>query len=438
MKLHLLLPPIAALIAGCVWLGYLASSRSFLASTNTALRERVADAKPIGGEVHPIAEAEQRARGGPKLAHGKQVSADLGEWLRLAEEAIMVAMADTANIDSTPSWRLAREQKGRLEKMSAAEMLAFVDQLAGPDVSGKAKDELLSMFADAAAQKDPQLTLRHFESLLAEDDHPISAYVAKSFAWWLTKDAAGAIAWLDEATAAGKFATKHLDGKNPMFLNSAGQVIGLLFTSDPAASMARLKALPEDHRWEIVQRNFRVLAPGTELAYAELVRKGLPEAQRDSGFCNVTRAMIEKQDFAGVSSLLDTVGATAAERLAVASSVTAEDFTAMPYRYGTQVTKLHEWLKQQAPQAADRLAGTALASNVSRTGLEMTMALVTDLQANTGRDEIMEAFFASPAVSSQADKAKTMAAKIKDVALRKKIQGLISQGSQPVPATNHP
>jgi len=274
MKPCQLLPPAAALIAGGIWLNYQAGERTSLASGNSVLRERIESAKSSGGADAPESVAEQRARGGKITASGKKMSAELIEWQRFAE------MQLEGDAGAMQNLRLNLRLQSRLKKMSAAEILATFDELADSDISREGLAALQSMFFGTAAEKDPALALKHFENLLAESGHRLGGHLTMAFGMWLGKDAAAATSWLDEMTAAGKFETKRLDGKNEILLSCASPVIASLLGSDPAGSLARLKTFPEDQRLQLLQRKLGKLTPGTELAFAALVRQGLPEDQR--------------------------------------------------------------------------------------------------------------------------------------------------------------
>jgi hypothetical protein len=150
--------------------------------------------------------------------------------------------------------------------MTAADILTTFDGLAASDISPEGLARLRALFFEMAAQKDPQLTLRHFASLLAGGDHPLDGNMGRTFGRWAGKDLAGAAAWFDDMNAAGKFACKRLDGRNPVFLEFAGQVIAGLLESAPEASLARLEVLPENQRLEAMNKGFSTLKPATARA----------------------------------------------------------------------------------------------------------------------------------------------------------------------------
>ena len=419
MKLHhLLLPPVAALIAGCLWMNLLASAYCQLRQANTELRERIASAKASNGADSLVSIAEQQARSGRKAATGETPTANLSEWRRMAEAMLRADAGGTQDV------RLSLRLQARLKKMTAAEILATFDELAASDISREDLAALQSMFFGSDTEQDPELTLKHFENLLAESDHPLGGHLADAFGKWLGKDPAAATAWLDEMTAAGKFESKRLDGKNETLLNCVGPVIASLLGSDPADSLARLKALPEDQRWQLLQRYLGKLKPGTELAFAALVRQGLPEDQQVNGFCQITDRLASEKGLSQVGEFLDTIGASAEERQAAASTAAVAGRGSLLSNSG-DVNELHEWLVQQSPETADRNVGRALASNVPHLGFEKAAAMVTELHAKTGSDQLLEAFLTNTPARSNADEAMALAALIKDDDLRKQMQARI-------------
>ncbi|MCF7673970.1 MAG: hypothetical protein K9N23_10845 [Akkermansiaceae bacterium] len=428
MKRQQLLPPLAAVIAGGVWLGYLAAARQSLAAGNAGLRERIAAARAAAENGPGPSLAEPQARGGRQPATGKLTHTALGEWRELADAMLAADGGGMADL------RLNLRTRNRLEKMSAAEVLATFDELAASDISPEGLAKLQGLFFDVAAEKDPQLTLRHFESLLAEgDDSPLRGNLGRTFGRWAGNDLAGAIAWFDEMNAAGKFDSKRLDGRNPLLAACAGQVIAGLLRSDPEASLVRLEALPESQRLEALDRGFSTLKPGTEEAFARLVREGLPEDQRSNAFSEITRRLASNQGMAKAGEFFDAIDATPAEREALAGTAASRGMGELLRRQGS-ADELYDWLARQAPQAADRNAGQALAENVSSAGFEQMASMAAELHERTGNDELLAAFLTPNVTAAEPAAAIAMAARIKDDALREKIQAQI----EPPPAGTSP
>jgi hypothetical protein len=413
MKPRKLLLPIAALIAGGIWLNYQAGERTSLASGNAVLQERIAAAKGADGADVPGSVAEQRARGGKTTAGGKKMSPELMDWKHFAE------MQLEGDAGAMQNLRLNLRMQSRLKKMSAAEILATFDELSDSDISCEGLAKIESMFFDVAAEKDPELTLRHFEKALAGGDHPLGDRLGRTFAKWLGQDSATAIAWLDEMTAAGKFATKRLDGVNQTLIKCAGPVIASLLDSDPAGSLARLQALPERQRLEIVMYHNWRLKPGSEMAFANLVRQSLPESS--NGLCGVTSQIAAEQGFAKVGEFLDTVGGSAAERRAVASTTATVGLAELLRRQG-EISELHDWLVRQDPVTADRIAGQAVAGNMGKQlGFEKAAAMVRELHEKTGSDELLKSFLSYSSAEFHKDEAMALANQIKDPDLRERM-----------------
>lgn len=419
MKLQQLLPPLAAVIAGGVWLGYLAAARQSLTAGNAGLRARIEAARAASANGPGPSLAEQQARGGRRSATGKLTRTALGEWRELADAML------TADAGGMADLRLNLRMRNRLEKMTAAEVLATFDELAASDITPERLAKLQGLFFDVAAEKDPQLTLRHFASLLAEgDDSPLRGNLGRTFGRWAGKDLAGASAWFDEMTAAGKFESKRLDGRNLLLSECAGQVIAGLLGSDPEASLARLEALPENQRLEALDRGFSTLKPGTEEAFARLVREGLPADQRNKGFLEITRRLAFNQGLAKAGGFFDAIAATPAEREALAGTAASRGMGELLRRKGT-ADELYDWLARQAPQAADRNAGQALAENVNSAGFEKMASMATELHERSGNDELLAAFLTPNVTAANPVAAIAIAARIKDDALREKIQAQI-------------
>lgn len=421
MKSFQLLPPLAAVIAGCVWLANLESSKDSLDHKNTRLRDRITAAKATTDDASGPSAIWQRTPNGGSSRTGKLSSTKPNEW-RILAEGILREKSEGIE-DPRMELRLAT----RLAKMSAEEMLAAYDEIAASDM---APDELIflrNQFFNAASEKDPERTLRHFDGLLSGEETSMRGSVSTAFHKWFFKDPATATAWFDETIAAGKFESKRLDGQNQTLLDFTTPVIQAQLASDPAASLARLKTLPEGQRVELLQK-FSEIAQGTELAFADLVRQGLPENQRETAFLNATTLMAIQQGFAKVGEFLDTIGATPEERSGIAQTTACAGLAQRMTRNDQANPKalvhgMREWLARQAPHEADRISGTALAVTVQSIGFEKAAALVAELHAETGSDELLAGFLDRAAMQSHPAETIAMANQIKDPALRDKVIG---------------
>lgn len=423
MKTMQWLPSLAAMIVGSVWLANLTSTKISVAGENNLLRGRITAAKACGGVDPQPSPADPETIDGGRARSGRALAGNLREWKSLADE-----------IQSEGSWsidnlRLTLRLENRLEKMSAEEILATYHELVASEIPPGSLTELQDRFLRVASEKNPQLTLRHSANLLADGDRAPRGPLSTALGRWLIEEPAAAISWFDEMVATGKLETKRLDGKNAMLVDLAGPVINSLLDSKPEASLAHLLALPENDRLDILRFSFDACNPGTEKTIADLVRKGLPEDQHDLGLSDFTGSLASRQGFSKVSEFFETIHATPSERLAMAGAGAEGGLRHLVESSGgfdrKSVDCMRDWLEREVPEAVDRIYGKALAEYAGDDRLNEVLALVSELHAETGSDDLLRAFLENRWASIHPREAFAMSAKIGDGNIREKIQNQI-------------
>jgi hypothetical protein len=414
------LPPLAAIIVGTAWLAGITSSKQSLAARNSLLRERIQAANASEAQTPAPSAAEPRKLPGQTSRNGKLSSKNLYEWKSLAE-SVLLEKSGRSTVQ-----RMELRLSARLAKMSIEDILSTYDEIAASDVPRNSFKLLTNEFFQAASVKDPAQTLRHFESLLAAGDYSSGNLITPAFYRWFSQEPATAMAWFDEIIAAGKLDSKRLDGENQLLTDLSGHLIESQLASDPTAALARLKSLEEDQQMEVVRRKFRALAPGTEPAFADLIRQGLPPDLQINAFRHVTTRIAVNSDFAKVSGFLDAIGATPDERLELAADTALTGFEAISQKYQSitpqNVQAMREWIAQQAPQDVERISGEVLAHSAKFIGPEKPAAMVAELHAKSGSDELLATFLRNGEMKRHLpEEALAMAAKIKDAALRERL-----------------
>jgi hypothetical protein len=414
------LPPLAAIIAGSVWLANLVDSKNSLEGDNTLLRQRIATANLSSGETPTLSATGQRKRTAGQSRNGKLSSANLHEWKTLAESVLLEKASRSGGR------RMELRLSARLAKMSIEELLSTFDEIAASDMPLESIKLFRNEFFQAASEKDPARTLRHFESLLAAGDYSSGNLLSPAFYRWFSQEPATAVAWFDEMIAAGKLDSRRLDGRNQLLTDLSRHLIQSQLASDPAAALARLKSLPADQQLEVFRWGFKELSPGTEPAFADLIRQGLPVNLRDDVFRNLTARMAANSGFAKVGGFLNAIAATPEERLALVhyTSVTGLEAISQQNRSinAKTVETMRDWIAQQAPQDVERTTGEALAHSAKYIGSEKPAAIVAELHAESGSDELLAAFLRNgEMMRHQPEEALEMASRIKDAAIRGKI-----------------
>ena len=416
------LPPLIAAVAGCVWLTALSSAEIQIGSRIAALRQHIAAA---GADSS-----------GQKFHTASKPANDRIQWMKLAKKISLLQARDAR--DRPAELELQR----RLEAMNAAEILAMMDDLATWDLpdSGLAT-QLQSELLDAAVEKDPQLVLRHFKSLLAAWDPALgmpSKFVA-AFAKWLKSDSAGATAWLDEMISSGKLICNSIGlrtnetCRSQMMADLTGVVIAGLLKTAPEQAIARFKSLASDQQQSLLRYNHPLMVePGAQRGFVKLVREGMTEDQTDlvsgkhGSYPAMAYEMAHAGGFAKVATFLDDIGATAKERL-IFAEISATSGLAKLEKNGQldrkAVDEMRAWLAIQAPQDVDRITGKVLQANTLPDGASFKniVPMVEQLYRETGSDELLVTFLDGISGRKFAQEQATMASWIKDDGERERI-----------------
>jgi hypothetical protein len=144
--------------------------------------------------------------------------------------------------------------------------------------------------------------------------------------------------------------------------------------------------------------SFGALTEEARLGYAELVRRWVPEMEREGGFAWMASELVVDGGFPEVSAFLDGVDASAVERAAAlrdAANTHLEQLSQQQKVTVAEVDGLRAWLAGEAPELRDRITGRALAEAAQGLGnmaVEDAAALVLDYQKSTGADEVLIAF----------------------------------------------
>jgi hypothetical protein len=271
--------------------------------------------------------------------------------------------------------------------------------------------------------------LRHFSDRLGGGSQELAGALAAVLRQWADRDLSAATAWLDRQIGKGSLDGKSLDGRSEMWLLLEGAVLGPLLAVDLAEAGRRLSGLPEDFRREVMQEvSFGALTEEARLGYAELVRRWVPEMEREGGFAWMASELVVDGGFPEVSAFLDGVDASAVERAAAlrdAANTHLEQLSQQQKVTVAEVDGLRAWLAGEAPELRDRITGRALAEAAQGLGnmaVEDAAALVLDYQKSTGADEVLIAFMEGFAARSNSDSVRYLLEKIRDAALRDKMR----------------
>ncbi len=314
----------------------------------------------------------------------------------------------------------------KFNALSKEELISALDELATLDVTDKKSRQMLQILVlGSLCQKDPEYALTHYFSLMEDQNEGMASRLATAMAGWAGKNPTAAIAWFDQQIAAGKFDSKALDGKSPERMKFEGSLIVALNSTDPAAAAARLESLPEDQRIDSLEGSRFDIKDEDQLAYANLIRNGLPEKAQTDYFEWQIHIGLREKGYTEITGYLDRIKATPAERaicveraarskideLSQNKKVTREDLDAM-----------REWAASQAPGTTDKVTGSALAEATHKLGFPEAAALATQYHEASGNDDVLIGFLMAyyPNKDSK-EEARVLAQKISDVKKREEV-----------------
>lgn len=401
MKSLVLALPVAALVVSALWLGSQRLSLSGLQEETSLLRGYIEDARQ-----DPAAEDTTPPDGARGKLPGKTEAID---WTKISK------MVEASDDEGFPERKALLALRRRLADMSSGELNAALEEIAALDLPNNARLGLESMLIGLLAQKDPETVLRRFADRFT--DERLGWHLSRAFHLWTKKDAAAAARWMDEEAAKGTFESKALDGKNPVKLRFEAGLIAAFLESDPAAASSRLAAVPEDQRADLLRRGIK---PGTEKAFAELVRSQVPAEAQASTLASSVSGLLEEGGYGRVGEFLATIGASREERAAVIAESLRKRISS-GNELKTSVEESREWILREAPEDAERLSGQALAYMSEWREFPDLAAIAIQYQAESGKDDALVAFLTSDASRGRRDEAMPFVDKITDPGKREEV-----------------
>jgi hypothetical protein len=414
VKLKFLIPPAIALALVAIWIGRERSSISLLEQKSAVLKQHLT----------------ARASGsGPDAASLKSKSADPLvkektpiDWKKVAAKRGEISTTDIGEL--ADYLRLQR----KLNKLSKAELISALDEIAVLDLPDDSRRALEQMLLGPLCKKDPECALTRYFERINEEDSLMRNDLAAAMKDWAGKNPVAATAWFDQQIAAGKFDSKSLDGRSEARMQFEGELIIGLISTDPAAAALRLKSLPEDQRAESLRSSRSITKDGDQLAYANLVRSGLPEKAQAGILTENASRMAWEEGYTKITGYLDRIKATPAER-----AVYVEEAAGAKIRHLSQdkkvtredIVAMREWVTSQAPETTAKVTGVALAESTradNKMEFSEAAALATQYHEAAGNDEVLIGFLMAydPRNGSKED-ARVLTQKIFDLKKREEI-----------------
>ncbi len=246
---------------------------------------------------------------------------------------------------------------------------------------------------------------------------------------WAKKDSASAITWFDEQIAAGKFDSKSLDGKSSARLEFEGQLISSLLDSDLAAAKRRLNSLPEEQRKDaLAEISYISLKEERQIAFAELVRKGIAEKDQAEILASATLSLVHGENgYEKASAYLDRIQATPNESAACVEHVVETQFSVLSQQ--KKITRkdldaMREWVTSRDPESTAAMTGKALAKSIEwneNMDFSEVAQLALEYNSASGNDEVLYSFLIRNPFWEHREEARLLAEKISDPKLREEI-----------------
>ena len=417
MKGKFFILPTFALILVAIWIGSERRSTTLLEKRSSLLKEALA-ARASGSGTDTAA---SKPKSPDQLAKEKGPV----DWKKVAAQ-----LAEMREAGGMGDMRTYLRLQQKFSAMSKEELVSALDEIATLDMPDESRQMLQQLLLGPLCEKDPEYALTRYFDRVDDQNGMMSWRLASAMRDWAGKDPAAATAWFDQQIAAGKFDSKSLDGKSRARMQFEGSLIGALIATDPAAAALRLKSLPEDQRADSLQSTGYGIKDENQLAYANLIRNGLPEKAQAEAFSRQIQTRLSEKGYTEITEYLNRIKATPAERaicvqqaaeskiqqLSRNRKVTREDLNAM-----------REWTTSQAPATTDKVTGLALANSTqANKKLEFSEAavLATQYHEASGNDDVLVSFLmAYDPNNGSKEEARVLAQKISDVKKREETLG---------------
>ncbi|MDB6080470.1 MAG: hypothetical protein JWO82_4217 [Akkermansiaceae bacterium] len=273
------------------------------------------------------------------------------DWRKVCE-----AWSGRASSDGMSDMESARLRSQMLE-WSAAQLIAALEQIDGSDFDSMNRQKAAGPLIAALVEKDPAAALARSERLAVAGKGQDYSYLDQALKGLAGRDPGAAIAWLDRQNAAGLISPA---GQEVSRMFEGALIIGLA-QSDPAAAARRLESSPPERRAELLG-SMRLSSPEDVASVVRLARDSLKPEEVPGLVASVTTEMLSS-GLAPTSALLDRIGATPEERLAVAEKFSKSPLEGLPQvrdLNAEDLRGLHDWMKTQAPGKEDDLTAMTM------------------------------------------------------------------------------
>ncbi|MFT3990209.1 MAG: hypothetical protein QM680_02250 [Luteolibacter sp.] len=272
------------------------------------------------------------------------------------------------------------------------------------------------------------------QGTIGKDSSQMQWYLTSSLGRWADKDLPSAMRWFDEQMAAGTFDSKALNGKSRSLVRFASVIISQLTKNDPQAAIERALQISPEERDNLFQSVFQGSAGTFPESYdgnfAKVVHATLGKEESGKAFASYISMMERRdKDYGRIDQFIANANATPEDKAAIVQQViNSGTHSGMSESFDREsFDSARTWAARHSPDSVDRATGEALANTLWRNqSFEKISAVALDYQQSTGSDDVLAAFLESSSVrySKNREPAKSLISRIKDPAVRERIQNL--------------
>ena len=322
------------------------------------------------------------------------------------------------------------EHRNRIKQLSSEQLAAALDECEGLAFGDdQARTMILSELSRELCAKDPLKLLE----MAAGKPHDSWISHCASLGIALEKVASSsshtAIQWLDAAIARGEFDYAGSRANNPRWVDFERALVSGLMTHDTAAGVRRIEGYPGEMKHDVLSRIGQDAMGNPEIrlspGYYPLFRKYLDRYVLTNLVSTTVSYSLNTGGLNAVSDTMNQIGATPAERNAVAREITTRYLDRIP-RHETpgldEVETLRTWAASQPSMNAGMVTGRAigyLAGN-PQFGLDRAFEAIHRYQEQSPSDSMLAEFFGWSTVWKDPERCFALARQIQNEKLREK------------------
>ena len=313
-----------------------------------------------------------------------------------------------------------------LDSLTTEELIATLDEINSTSFDDDpAKDLLERTLASHLNKKSPELLLDYALKAAAKGHRATFDVLQTSLEEFAATSPEKAITWLDSLIEKEGFNYKGPKRYVPEWLKYENSLFLGLLGSRPDLAEARISALPEENRAQVL--SYYTSGPIPESlrsTYVNLSRKFMDSDQVLQMVSSMTSQIALAGGNKAVDAFIRSVPTTPKERMRIVdNSLSVQiDFIAMSRPPNLQdVDDLRKWVTFVSANRVDRATGSALGHMVGCRSLTLDQAFeaLQGYQEKGGGDTLISGFLAYPVVWSQPERCKELAARIQNENLRK-------------------